>query len=731
MRRKIRRSPRTSSPVPRRNFRPVLTSLEPRTLLSTITWASDVSGDWDDPAMWSGGNVPGPNDDAVVPFSDITVTHDTSAADTVDSVNCAAALDITSGALTIDTTSSSQPTSIVSGPFNQSGGSLQLLSGNLSLAGGGTVDGTMTGDAGTNLEFEGSSFSFAATSAITSAGEVTFAYCPAVTVGGTYDVTGGTFAAGGTLSFTAPITSVGTDLFLEQGAVVNLPGQSLVLSTLEDYGSTLNGGSGGGASLTVTGSMTWINGMVTGFGSLDISNGATLDLGNGNNSIETVSGVELDNAGTAVLASVYNSAGIALDNGAGIDNQGTGSFSFASNATIYSDGSATYFTNEGNLTQPAGATNTSFIQAAFTQTGTGSTLVQGGGLQFSGGGTVDGTMTGDAGTNLEFEGSSFSFAATSAITSAGEVTFAYCPAVTVGGTYDVTGGTFAAGGTLSFTAPITSVGTDLFLEQGAVVNLPGQSLVLSTLEDYGSTLNGGSAGGASLTVTGTMTLVGGAVSGFGSLDIPSGLSGTGTINANVTSAGQVIPGGTGTAGTLTINGNYTQTATGNLDINIGGTTAGSQYGQLAVSGTATLGGTINVGLINGFQPAFGTSFQPLIFGASNGNFGFYNGLVLGSQLALNPTLNPGNLTLAAQPASTTATLTGPPSAASGESVTLTATVGPDLPPTSVDPLPTGTVTFYFNGNSIGTGTLSVTDWQDQATFSTTALPLGADLLAAQ
>ncbi len=114
------------------------------------------------------------------------------------------------------------------------------------------------------------------------------------------------------------------------------------------------------------------------------------------------------------------------------------------------------------------------------------------------------------------------------------------------------------------------------------------------------------------------------------------LSGTGTINANVSNGGQVIPGGTGAAGTLTINGSYTQTATGALDIDIGGTTAGSQYDQLAVSGTATLGGTVNVSLINGFQPALGNTFQPLTFASSIGNFGFYNGIVLGNRLLLDP-----------------------------------------------------------------------------------------------
>ena len=92
--------------------------LEDRTLLATVTWASDVSGDWDNPSMWTGGAVPGPGDDAVIGFSDITVTHDTSASDTVDSVSCAASLDISSGSLSIDTTSPSQPSSTVSGQFN-------------------------------------------------------------------------------------------------------------------------------------------------------------------------------------------------------------------------------------------------------------------------------------------------------------------------------------------------------------------------------------------------------------------------------------------------------------------------------------------------------------------------------------------------------------------------------------------------------------------------------------
>jgi hypothetical protein len=78
MRRKLRRSSHNSSPVLRRVFRTLVSQLEDRTLLATVTWAGDVRGDWDDAAMWTGGAIPGPADDAVIPFSDITVTHSSS-----------------------------------------------------------------------------------------------------------------------------------------------------------------------------------------------------------------------------------------------------------------------------------------------------------------------------------------------------------------------------------------------------------------------------------------------------------------------------------------------------------------------------------------------------------------------------------------------------------------------------------------------------------------------------
>ncbi len=121
----------------------------------------------------------------------------------------------------------------------------------------------------------------------------------------------------------------------------------------------------------------------------------------------------------------------------------------------------------------------------------------------------------------------------------------------------------------------------------------------------------------------------------------------------------------------------------------------------------------------------------MTFVSSGGNFGFYNGIVLGNRLILEPALNPTNLTLTVQPAVTTTTLAAPPSpSVSGQSVTFTAAVTVALPPTTIDPVPTGTVTFYADGNAIGTGTLSVLNGLDQASLTIATLSTSSHQITA-
>jgi hypothetical protein len=100
------------------------------------------------------------------------------------------------------------------------------------------------------------------------------------------------------------------------------------------------------------------------------------------------------------------------------------------------------------------------------------------------------------------------------------------------------------------------------------------------------------------------------------------------------------------AGALSIQGNYTQTAAAALDINIASPTV---YGSLAVNGTATLAGTLNIALVNGFTPASGQSYTILTFGARSGDFSTKNGLVFSPSESFAATYTGNTLTLVVIP----------------------------------------------------------------------------------
>jgi hypothetical protein len=74
----------------------------------------------------------------------------------------------------------------------------------------------------------------------------------------------------------------------------------------------------------------------------------------------------------------------------------------------------------------------------------------------------------------------------------------------------------------------------------------------------------------------------------------------------------------------TINGNYTQQAGATLEIEIGGTSQGTEFDFLSISGDIDLNGTLAVMLINGFMPEFGNSFDILNWGNLTGAFDTLN-----------------------------------------------------------------------------------------------------------
>jgi hypothetical protein len=98
------------------------------------------------------------------------------------------------------------------------------------------------------------------------------------------------------------------------------------------------------------------------------------------------------------------------------------------------------------------------------------------------------------------------------------------------------------------------------------------------------------------------------------IDASGKLGGTGMMACNVTNAGGAIaPGGVskpGAApGVLTITGNLTDSQPSELDILFGGTTPGTEYSQLIVDGTASLLGSLDLSLVDGFSLTSGETFD--------------------------------------------------------------------------------------------------------------------------
>jgi len=142
------------------------------------------------------------------------------------------------------------------------------------------------------------------------------------------------------------------------------------------------------------------------------------------------------------------------------------------------------------------------------------------------------------------------------------------------------------------------------------------------------------------TETGAFTVFYGTVSGNGSYTGP----GTASFESGV-SPGQ---GPAGISAAIAIGGPANFLATSQLNIGLGGTTAGTQYDQVNVAGNAALaGGSLNVSLLNGFRPAQNDQFTVLTFGSKSGNFSAENGLNLGNRLQLVPAYTANSLTLTA------------------------------------------------------------------------------------
>jgi len=227
-----------------------------------------------------------------------------------------------------------------------------------------------------------------------------------------------------------------------------------------------------------------------------------------------------------------------------------------------------------------------------------------------------------------------------AVLSVGNLTN-YSGGTLTGGTYDAVGTLWIAGSILDNAATIILDGasSSIVYSYGAIDALASTCAdnqaagTFEILNGRNFTTAGAFSNEGTIDVGAGSTLtIGSAFTNNGNLDVDGtliaptiaigagqDLSGSGTIDGNVTVYGSTDPGNS--PGILTVNGNYTQASGSFLNIQLGGTGLG-QFDQLNVNGNLSLAGTLDVLLWNGFVPANGNTFDILNWtGTRTGSFG--------------------------------------------------------------------------------------------------------------
>jgi hypothetical protein len=416
-------------------------------------------------------------------------------------------------------------------------------------------------------------------------------------------LTGGTYLVTGTLQFNNAGTTMG---IVTNNASITLSGASAKIEDQNDTSLLTNfATNGSGATFDVTsGNVFTTGGSFTNNGTLIVGSNTSKFIVNSAASLTNFSGTTLtggtyDVTGLLQFAGaniVTNAANITLTGtAAAIENSvaGNGLANFAVNnsgASFDVTGGKVFttggnFTNNGTLT--VGSSTSKFIvNSANTLTNFSGTTLTGGTynvtglLQFAGANIVNNAA------NITLTGT------TSAIENStagnGLANFAN----------NTSSGSFTLTGNRSFTTlgAFTNAGV-MVINKGSTFTVTGAS-------------NNYTQSAGSTTVDGTLT-----VNAASMVDITGGnlFGATGNINGNVDLTGGVVNPGDGVnlIGELKITGTYTQGSAGATTIDLGGKTAITQYSVLDITKAATLSGTLNVSLVNGFTPVAGDMFTIL------------------------------------------------------------------------------------------------------------------------
>jgi hypothetical protein len=409
---------------------------------------------------------------------------------------------------------------------------------------------------------------------------------------------------------TAPLNNSGTVQVLAATLGLNLGGTHS--GTFSNAASaTVN--FGGGAHVLAVGSL------VTGAGTLSLSGNATTLSANGTFGAGSTLNVT---AGLATLSASCNVTGAILTvGGAGgiLNFNGTGSVS-----TVNLNSGTLGGTSPINVTGPLSLSGGTITNAL---------VIANGGLSISGNTTLNGTklvnpamaiwsagsLTGANGAAISnLLGASFINTFDGNIATGAGTT----PVFFNAGSFQKTNGT-AAAGTTSIDFQFINTGTVEVRTNTLRYSANQQTAGLTLLD-----------GGNLSAQANPIQLLGGSLVGPGLLTVANVQN---VVNSAAISPGLPI-------GELDIAGNYQQTASGVLNIDIGGNTPATEFDLVTVTaggagGVATLGGTLNVALTNGFSPTNGAIFTFLTANSRAGAFATFNypSNDIGMQLILDTT----------------------------------------------------------------------------------------------
>jgi uncharacterized repeat protein (TIGR01451 family) len=530
--------------------------------------------------------------------------------------------------------------------------------------------------------------------------------------GGTFTVSGGALSGtgqhrvnGGTLKITVNLGPPAITLALMSGTLEITSPNTFQVNSLAFTGGTVQG----------PGTLRVFGGSIGNTSPTNLAGGATLTI---------ASGPFTYFADNASFLTINDTAKLNVESGSLFEILGDNVINGAATAAVTSSG--TFRKTFGGLTN---------IKVPFTSS-LGSVGATNGMLRFSAGGTISTTIETGVFAEVSFATGTYAINSGASVTGTGAIliegaTFNVNIAFsvpklqfsfgTIGGSGSLTATTWvqittAVPSTLNI--PLTNAGTmtiegDLggsgsILNNGTfnrliVVAIP--PTVAPAFTNAGTAnFNAGSIGftGGYTQTAGSTNLLGGTFTSPLTVQLNGGvLQGNGTVGASVANNnGTVAPGLS--PGLIIINGNYTQAPNGILNIQLGGTSPGTQYDQLAVTGSATLAGTVNVTLINAFTLSNGDVFNAVTYAAHSGIFAPEN-LPPFPGGTFTSTYTPAAYQLAAavaSPADVSVTKTGPATAQSGDFVSYTIVVKNLGTATSAsvilnDPTPAG-LTFKAN-----------------------------------